>query len=227
MIVIMKARTHLLRCSKGFTLVEMISALLILSIIMIAVFTFTTYAADSTMVAHSRSSTQNEMRLMMTYIKTEVTAAMNGSIMDDAPLDRLAAVDPNTSRLVFSFDENNPDCFGIAMRVYGEPNIVRMIDFAPMPNLEVNFRLKDNNFRILVVTLTNNDPDSRLCFELQDEIFMPNIRTTSKNEDQCPWWVHDPDPCDCAPLADVNRRLVLSPPGGGNSLIITTRNLPG
>ena len=180
------------------------------AIIMAAILSFTIFSSSTTVMAHRSSSLQNEMRLMMRYIKEELIAATKGEISDGAGHSALTAGPANETRVLFSFDGGG-DSFGIAMIRPGG-SVVRVIDFIELPNLEVNFEPKGGTNNILIVTLTYNDPDDpRLFFELQDEILMPNIREFEVIPG-APWLLPRP----------VNP--FTAPPGGGDSLIITTPN---
>ena len=201
---------------RGITLIELVVAMVLSAIIMAAILSFTLFTSSTTVMALTSSSVQNEMRLIMRYIKEELVAATGGRIKNGAGYSDLTSGPSDETRVLFSF-EGGGDSFGIAMIQPGG-DVVRVIDFIELPYLEVNFKPKDGNKFMLVVTLTYNDPnDPRLFFELRDEILLTNYRDVPPTE----WYYWDGTKWITNAIV---REPFPAPPGGGDSLIITSYN---
>jgi len=153
---------------------------------------------------------------MLKVIRDEVTAAQGIDIRTNMPRSALTSGDPSQTMSLLSFDENNSRrTFNIEHKPAGGTSVEKVWDFNELPHLAVNFQIRDGTIDILVVTLTNNDPDSRFQMEFTDEIFLPNARPQRERLDWCgevECW-----PCNCVL---VQPPPIISPPGGGNSLLI-------
>ena len=199
----------------GYTLIEVITAMVLLAIIMVAASTFTRYAMGTTVFTLRSSSVQNEMRHIMRSMRVELAAATSGRIengMGHADLVGMGSRTDNTG-VLFSFNGGG-ECFSIVKTPPGSPvQLVRVADFIELPHLKVNFEPKTAN--ILIVTLTYDDPDDpKQYFELRDEIFMPNIPTkVQRRVSGVDVWVD-------------NDSLFPAPPGGGDSVYFRARNPP-
>ena len=196
----MKSLITRLRSIRGITLIEVLAACALLSIVMLATVSFVSYSAGNTAVTLQNASVQNEMRLMMLNIKNEVIAAIGGMIMDDAPASKLGDPGSKDTNVLFGFDG---DRFRIAMREPGKiPETIH--EYIYIPNLEVNFKMDPNIKNLLTVFIsTDSDPDPRLRFNLREDILLPNLATSYGNPYE-------------------NRIDPASAFGGGNSLFIVT-----
>ena len=216
----MKAQINNLKRDRGFTLLEMVTAMVLFAIIMTAVFTFISYTAATTNFTHENAFIQNEMRLMMKLIRDEVNSAQGLEIRNNMPRSALTAGDRNQTLSLLAFDENNSrKTFNIEHKPAGGTSVEKVWDFNEMPYLEVNFQMKFNTHNILVVTLTNKDPDPKFQLTLTDEIFLPNALPPREHLLYCDDWYCWPCPC-----VVVQRPLLISPPGGGNSLLMMSPN---
>jgi len=213
----MKAQINRLKSDRGFTLLELTTALFLFFIIMAAVFAFTSYTAETTNFTHEHASIQNEMRLMMKLIRDEVTTARGVRISNNTPRSDLTTGNALHTMSLLGFDENNSrKTFSIERKPTGGTSTERVWDFNELPYLEVNFEIKQDTHNILVITLTNNDPDPRYQLTLSDTLFLPNARKQLVcGRPTC-------IPCICTPPNQPPP--IISPAGGGNSLLIISPN---
>ena len=217
--ILIKTLINNLKRDRGFTLVELILALILFSIIMIGVLTFISFIAETTNFTHENAAIQNEMRLIMKVIRDEVVAAQGIEIGNNIPRSALSTGDSGLTMSLLGFDESNSRrTFNIEHKPAGGTSVEKVWDFNELPYLEANFEIMYDTHNILVITLTNNDPDPRFQLTLTDKLFLPNARRQRDPNAfrSCGQWFCLPCTCPLPPQPP----LIISPPGGGNSLLI-------
>jgi len=192
----MKTLIIRLRSKRGMTLIEVVSACLLLTFVMAAILSFTMFSTNYSGITMYKASTQNELRLMMLNIKNEVTAAIGGEIIDNAALSSLGNLSTADTEVLMGFENGR---FRITLHPPGGPPET-VHEYIEIPYLTVNFYIDPNQVNMLIVTLTVDNPDRMRYFRLQDSILLPNIDTKYGNP------------------------IVVSSTTGGNSLHITTPN---
>ena len=181
------------------TLIELVSACALMSIVMLATFSFISFTTSNAETTLQNASVQNEMRLMMTHIENEAIPAIGGEITDDASIFAIGGPGDTDTRVLFGFNGNR---FRIAIRTPGKM-AETLYEYIEIPNLKVTFAMHSEIPDILIVNLsTGSDPNPRLHFSLQNEIMLPNLDTGYGT------------PITVSSAATIN--------GGGNSLLIIT-----
>jgi prepilin-type N-terminal cleavage/methylation domain-containing protein len=205
---------------RGMTLVEVVTASVLLGIVMLAILTFISFTTSTTGIALRNSSLHKEMRLIMTHIKSEVVAATDGTVMHAVTTDIIPShtLTENQALVLFSFTPvgDGAPRYSISTRAHGDAVHTVLVEFEPLP-ITVTFRLvrdaADNEIgNMLRVTLQSTDPRYPE-FRIVDEIFLPNAVATPGS------------PGAISYRDDLNPANSLSPgwsQNGGDSLLIFT-----
>ena len=196
----MKTLIFRLRNSRGMTLIELIATCALLSIVMLAIFSFITFSTDNVGTTLQNTSTQNEIRLMMLHIENEVIPAIGGKITDDASILALGGPGDTDTRLLFGFSGGR---FQISARTPGKlPETIH--EYIEIPDLSVTFKMHSELENILIVGISTESDDPRFNFGLMKELLLPNLGTGYGSP--------------------IDTSEIVSASVGGNSLLVITPN---
>ena len=167
-------------CKRGFTLLELVAASIILCLIMTATVSFTLFVSKSIAITRLNSEIHNEMRLMMMNIKRQLIGAEEVEIYEKGISVNLP-YSGSQKLALFKFDDDG--CYTFRTRDgTGEGYTYMYIE-----NLQVIFSRKVDGATgnlsgsILAVTITNEYPladpryDPKYSYTLKDEIWVQNL----------------------------------------------------